>query len=121
MKLRRAIVFAQDMPRMTAFYRDALGLHFLPDSSNEEWAEFDAEGTLLALHAIPDEAATTIAFTEPQRPRSDTPIKLVFEAPDLEGARAHLVAHGAVMLEPHRWGACDGLDPEGNVFQIVTQ
>jgi hypothetical protein len=43
----------------------------------------------------------------------------VFEVADLSQARAHLIAHGAVMFEPRRRGACDGLDPEGNVFQIV--
>jgi hypothetical protein len=34
----------------------------------------------------------------------------------LRSARTHLIAVGAVMREPHSDGACDGLDPEGNVF-----
>ena len=38
---------------------------------------------------------------------------------DVAAARARLIAHGAVMHEPRPWGACDGVDPEGNVFQIT--
>ncbi len=43
----------------------------------------------------------------------------LFEVPDIEAARVHLINHGAVMSEPSAWGSCDGADPEGNVFQIV--
>jgi hypothetical protein len=51
--------------------------------------------------------------------REDGAIKLVFRVDDLEAARAHLTAHGAVLSERCSWGAYDGLDPEGNVFQIA--
>lgn len=119
MKLRRALIFAKDMERMTAFYRDGLGLRLIPETRQNGWVEFEAGGCLLALHAIPVEIAEGIDITSPPQQRSDSPLKLVFETPDLEAARNHLVAHGAVMHEPRSWGACDGLDPEGNVFQIV--
>ena len=112
------MIFAKDMDRMTAFYRDAVGLRLIPEARQEGWVEFDAGGCRLALHAIPADIAKDIQITTPPRPRSNTPIKLVFETPDLEAARAHLVSQGAVMHEPRK-GACDGLDPEGNVFQIV--
>ena len=74
---------------------------------------------MLALHAIPVEISKDIVVANPPEPRDDTPLKLVFEAPDLEAARSHLLSQGAVMYEPRGSGACDGLDPEGNVFQIV--
>ncbi|MFN8633184.1 MAG: VOC family protein [Chloroflexota bacterium] len=119
MQLRRPIIFAKDLQRMTAFYRDGVGLRFVPECSTDRWSELDAGGARLALHAIPPHIAQSIEIATPPKPRSSTTIKLVFEAPDLEAARAHLIAHGAVMSEPRSWGACDGLDPEGNVFQIV--
>jgi len=119
MRLRRAMIFAKNIERMMAFYRDALGLTPLPDKSSEGWIEFDAGGVALALHAIPAHIAKDIEITNPPAAREGTPIKLVFEVPDIEVARIHLINHGAVMSEPSAWGSCDGADPEGNVFQIV--
>jgi catechol 2,3-dioxygenase-like lactoylglutathione lyase family enzyme len=119
MKLRRAMIFAKDMTRMTAFYRDGLGLRLIPENRREDWVEFEAGGCLLALHAVPVEISKDIAIASPPEPRADTPMKLVFETPDLRVARSHLLSKGAVMHEPRSSSACDGLDPEGNVFQIV--
>ena len=119
MRLRRALIFTKNIERMTAFYRDALGLIPLPDKSSEGWLEFDAGGVALALHAIPEHIAKDIEIKDPPAAREGTPIKLVFEVPDVEVARINLINHGAVMSEPSAWGFCDGTDPEGNVFQIV--
>jgi catechol 2,3-dioxygenase-like lactoylglutathione lyase family enzyme len=121
MKLRQAMIFAKDMERMTAFYRDGLGLREIIESRQDGWVEFDAGGALLALHAIPAHIAQGIRIESPPDAREDTAIKLVFEAPDVAAARAHLISHGAIMFEPRAWGGCDGLDPEGNVFQVVAK
>jgi len=119
--LKRVMIFAKDMQRMTAFYRNGLGLRELPERAQPGWVEFDAGGALLALHEIPEHIAKDIRIDVPPEGRSETPIKVVFETDDLDAARAHLAKHGAVMREPWSWGACDGLDPEGNVFQIVRR
>jgi catechol 2,3-dioxygenase-like lactoylglutathione lyase family enzyme len=119
MELRMAMIFVKDMARMTAFYRDGIGLRLLPEATQEGWVEFQAGGSRLALHEIPSHIARDIEITDPPRARENTPIKLVFETPDLEASRAHLAAHGAVMHPPRNARWCDGLDPEGNVFQIV--
>jgi catechol-2,3-dioxygenase len=121
MELRQAMIFAKDLGAMTTFYRDGLGLHVLPGTQRDGWVELDAGGSRVALHAIPAAIAKDIAIATPPAPRSGTAIKLVFATDDLAAARAHLIAHGAVMDEPRSWGACDGIDPEGNVFQIVTR
>jgi catechol 2,3-dioxygenase-like lactoylglutathione lyase family enzyme len=120
MKLRTAMIFVADLPRMTAFYRDGLGLIADLETASDRWIELDAGGCQLALHAIPEEIARDLTLTTPPQPREDTPIKLLFETADLMQARAHLRACGATMGEPSPWGSCDGLDPEGNVFQIRT-
>ena len=88
MNLARTMIFAKDMSKMIAFYRDGLGLRFLEERSNEGWAEFDAGGVLLALHAIPPEIATDLQITTPKA-RESTPIKLVFASSDVSEARAH--------------------------------
>ena len=115
MTLARAIVFVKDVPRMTAFYRDGLGLAVMKEEPG--WVELDG----VALHAIPAEIADGIAIEDPPRAREDTAIKLVFAADDLERARARAIAAGARVGEIRSWGACDGVDPEGNVFQIAAR
>lgn len=120
LRLRRTILFAKDMRRMTDFYHDAFGLPVV--SANQPgWVEFDAGGVSLALHDIPPRIAKQTVITTPPRAREETPIKLVFEVENLEAARRHLSAHGATMFEPKTWGTCDGLDPEGNVFQLIER
>jgi catechol 2,3-dioxygenase-like lactoylglutathione lyase family enzyme len=119
MKLRQAVLFVKQFGPMLRFYQGALGLVVLPGQS-EGWAVLDAGGVTLGLHAIPEEYAKDIALSSPAAAREETPLKLVFEVPDLDAARAHLAAHGAIVLEKKPWGACDVLDPEGNVFQIAT-
>jgi catechol 2,3-dioxygenase-like lactoylglutathione lyase family enzyme len=120
MELLQAMIFVKDLERMSAFYQDGLGLRPLPEKTREGWAEFDAGGSVVALHAIPAQYAQNIVIASPPVAREDNPIKLVFRAADLSAARAQLVAHGAVMGEIRSWGTCDGLDPEGNVFQIAS-
>jgi hypothetical protein len=93
----------------------------IPETRQDGWVELDAGGCVLALHAVPADVAKDIAIANPPDPRSGTPIKLVFETADLSGAGAHLTSCGATMREPYAFGACDGLDPEGNVFQIVQR
>ena len=121
MELRQAMIFAKDMDVMTAFYRDGVGLREIPESRQDGWVEFDAGSALLALHAIPAHIANSIKIESPPDARDDTAIKLVFEAADVAAARAHLISHGAIMSEPRAGGGCDGLDPEGNVFQVVAK
>src|SRR5262245_51792335 len=116
-KLKMAMIYAKDMDRMVTFYRDGMGLALL-ERLSEGWAELDAGGVSLGLHAIPPPIAARIEITSPPAARSETAIKIIFETDDLVLMRAHLKNHGAVMFEP-RGNRCDGLDPEGNVFQIV--
>jgi predicted enzyme related to lactoylglutathione lyase len=120
MPLRCVLLYVKDLPRMTAFYRDALQLATLPDRSSDGWTELDAGGATIGLHAIPEHIARDIEITSPPAAREEGAMKLIFGVEDVESARARLTAHGAVMFEGTPWGACDGLDPEGNVFQISS-
>jgi catechol-2,3-dioxygenase len=119
MELQRAILFVKDIERMTAFYRDVLGLPVIPGTATAGWVELETGGASLALHAIPEEIARGIDITEPPRPRAEAPVKLVYRTHDLEAARAELIAYGAAVSERWSWNAYDVVDPEGNVFQLV--
>lgn len=117
MRLSRAMIFVKNLDRMAAFYAQALGLKPVDGARTASWAEFEGGGTRLALHAIPPHIAATLEVADPPRAREENPVKLIFEVDDLAAAKAKLQSHGATILE-RPWGACDALDPEGNVFQI---
>jgi catechol 2,3-dioxygenase-like lactoylglutathione lyase family enzyme len=120
-KLRRAILFAKDMAAMTAFYRDVLGLPVV--ESEPGWVALDAGGVALALHAIPAEIAANILITVPPQRRGETPLKLAFVVDEIASTFERLVRHGVSMSELRTFGSrtfSDGMDPEGNVFQITN-
>jgi catechol 2,3-dioxygenase-like lactoylglutathione lyase family enzyme len=118
MRMAQTIVFVENVARMQAFYQDTLGLPVI--TAEPGWVQLDAGGVVLALHAI----KAGRRLPEPPPERVDACIKLCFHADDVDGARAALIAAGVGMREVHRHGDvafCDGLDPEGNVFQITTR
>jgi len=121
MDLGYAVIFVKDMARMLYFYGEQLGLPLIQERSKEGWVEFATGGTILALHAIPEELAEKIVIGDPPRPREETPVKLVFLADNVELERSLLLERGVHMLKLLPWGACNGVDPEGNVFQIAQR
>lgn len=115
MKLAQAILFVENMTRMKTFYGSVLGLPVLEDGA--EWVRLDGGGCVLALHSL---APVTTNFVE----RNDSYIKLCFHSDDVPAMRADLVARGVKMRDLHQFGAvtfCDGVDPEGNIFQITSR
>jgi extradiol dioxygenase family protein len=120
-ELRRAIIFAKDLEVMRRFYGEKLGLEPIPESQQPGWIEFEAGASRLALHAIPETIANSISVADPVQPREATPIKLVFAVGDVDAERSRLMAQGVTMFTTRPWGACDGIDPEGNVFQLAKQ
>jgi catechol 2,3-dioxygenase-like lactoylglutathione lyase family enzyme len=120
LRLAQVVLFVKDIARMRAFYGGVLGLR--PLDASDGLVRLDAGGTALALHAIPTHIPIDLA--DPPLARTETPIKLAFHVDDIEASRAMLVAAGVLMHDVHRFGAvafCDGLDPEGNVFQLTTR
>ncbi|MFN0252298.1 MAG: VOC family protein [Kofleriaceae bacterium] len=119
MQLARAIVFVADVERMQAFYTGSLGLAVI--DSEPGYVQLAAGTCVLALHAIPPAYASTIA--SPPVEREDGVVKLAFRVGDIDGERARLVGLGVTMREVQHWvgiAFCDGIDPEGNVFQLTT-
>ena len=118
MRLGQLILFTADVPKLVAFYRDVLGLAEL--ESETGWCVLDAGGVMLALHGIPAHIAATVS--DPPERREDSCFKPTFVVDDLDATLARLATHGVAMSAPRTYGPrtfSDGMDPEGNVFQIA--
>jgi predicted enzyme related to lactoylglutathione lyase len=115
MRLRGAMIYMKDLPRMQAFYRQMLRV--APADETDGWVRFDAGGVSFALHAIPAHIASRIHIPSPPPPRETNPVKLIFEVDDVESTRARLEALGIATVQ-RPWGSWDGVDPEGNIFQF---
>lgn len=116
--LSRVILFVDEMAKMKAFYTDVVGLRELP-GGDETFVSLASGGAQLSLHLIPPEYSGS-----DHSDREDCNVKFVFHSDDVEADRAALVAKGVRMREISRWGAielCDGVDPEGNIFQISNR
>jgi predicted enzyme related to lactoylglutathione lyase len=109
------ILFVKDMEKLTKFYADAFGLKRVKNTryKESEWLELQAgRGFKLCLHQFP----------RPGSP-SGNRNKLVFVVEDAAAARAHLRGTGAKLGDIKHYGdsdVCDGRDPEGNAFQLVS-
>jgi catechol 2,3-dioxygenase-like lactoylglutathione lyase family enzyme len=109
LSLKRIVLFTPDLPRLTAFYCDVLGLPLAVDEPN--FKEFAAGGCGIALHR----GASRIGARPP---------KLSFWTEDIAATRDVLIARGAKLGEV-KGGAdlmlCEGKDPDGNPFQLSSR
>lgn len=125
LEIARVILFAKDMRSMTRFYEDVIGLGRIstPDDS-PGWVAFDAGGCQLALHEVPAPYAKGIETQDPPVPRHGAAWKVAFRARDVAAAREAIAARGANVGPVKTFGdlhLCDGIDPEGNVFQLSNR
>ena len=115
--LHGAMLFVKDLPRMTAFYRDAVGLRPIEETQLPDWVEFTGDAQF-SLHAIPTAIAAGISIASPPRVREQGGTKLTFEVPDVEATLATIEALGLPLLR-RPWGGVEAVDPEGNVFALI--
>jgi catechol 2,3-dioxygenase-like lactoylglutathione lyase family enzyme len=109
LSMRRIVLFTKDMPKMTAFYRDVLGLKVRKDEKG--WKEFDANGCVIALHNGASEVGRR-------------PPKIGFWAENIAAARQELVGRGARISKLMTDGGlvrCEGKDPDGNPFSVSNR
>jgi predicted enzyme related to lactoylglutathione lyase len=112
------MLFVKDLPRMTIFYRDVLGLTVNEATRLPDWVEFGGDAQF-ALHAIPATIAAGISIESPPRAREQGSTKLTFVVKDVEATLASIEAMGLTLLR-RPWGAVEAVDPEGNVFALRT-
>jgi catechol-2,3-dioxygenase len=119
-RLTRIILYVQDVDRLSAFYRDMLGLAAVEEIPGE-WAVLRAGTCELALHRVGK--AYRVDDAEGWTAESNAKLMLTVDR-DLKELRAELVAKGVPMHNiksyPGLTGPlCDGTDPEGNIFQLA--
>lgn len=116
MTMAGAMLFVKDLPRMTAFYSDVLGLRPIEETRLSDWIEFHGAAQF-SLHAIPAAIAAGITIDSPPRPREQGGTKLTFLVDDVERTLAAIDAMGLPLLK-RPWGGVEAVDPEGNVFAL---
>jgi methylmalonyl-CoA/ethylmalonyl-CoA epimerase len=113
----RVAITAEDFERLSAFYRQGLGLE-----PSQEWPQDQGRSLVLDLGRatleVFDEMQTqTVDQIEVGR-RVSGKVRFALEVPDLEAAVERLTAHGAVLVSPPKetpWGDRTARfeDPEG--------
>ena len=119
--LAAAVVFVDDVPRLTAFYQALAGMTLV--QSDEQHAVLEAASFQLTIHAI-GAAGHTLAAV--YHVRGDSYVKFCLPVDSIARARASAAALGGEVWDPSKeWDAtergfraCDGHDLEGNVFQV---
>lgn len=115
--LNRILIYAHDVDNLAQFYSTHFSLPLL-ETVPGEWAVLGGAGAELALHRAGP------AWQDKEAPGHGSNAKIVFRVTeDLAALRQHLVDAGVSMREPKRFEGfpmllCDGVDPEGNVFQL---
>lgn len=116
------VLFVRDVPRMTSFYCTVAAMELLHQESS--YAILSIQGFELVIHALYGEASLPYSNTETVAVREDSYTKLCLPVTSIAIARAHAnELGGAIKSFSHEWAArgfraCDGHDPEGNVFQV---
>jgi catechol 2,3-dioxygenase-like lactoylglutathione lyase family enzyme len=115
-----ALIYAQDLPRLSAFYQSLLTMNLL--HGDAEHHVLGSPDFQLILHAIPPAIAATIEITVPPTPREEAALKLFFSVASLEAtARIAQELGGALFADEWQgpgFRVRNGCDPEGNIFQL---
>lgn len=116
------VVFAKSVTTLAAFYKAVADMEEL--EVEEGHVVLEVESFQLVVHGIPKAIAASIHITAPPEIREDTPIKLCLPVDSIAVARERALGLGgrvgpkAKEWEARGFRACDGYDPEGNVFQV---
>lgn len=118
----QAVIYAKDAARLARFYEQVLRL--TPLETGAGFVHLRAENVELTIVAMQPHLAAAVELQEPPLAREDTPIKLSFRVDRLQtvallvsqcGGRMQALESAWVWREQRH---LDGLDPEGNVFQL---
>lgn len=117
-----AVIFAKDIATLARFYADVVEM--AEAYRDKDHIVLDADAFQLVIHGIPKKVAEQVQITVPPQVRENTPIKVCLPVQTIEQARVRAAALGGqVGPRAKEWvargfRACDGFDPEGNVFQV---
>ena len=117
-----AVIYAKDFRALASFYERVAGL--TQREADEEYVLLEAPSFQLVILQIPERIAANFTIEKPPRKRENTPIKLFLNVSSIENARQTAKELGGELYGAEReWKfhgvkRCDGIDPEGNVFQL---
>lgn len=117
-----AVIFAKDIATLAHFYAEVVGMN--EAYRDKDHIVLDAEVFQLVIHGIPKKVAEQVQISVPPQVRENTPIKICLPVDSIEQARLRAAALGGQVgakgkeWEARGFRACDGFDPEGNVFQV---
>ncbi|RQT11392.1 VOC family protein [Burkholderia contaminans] len=121
--MTRIILYVQDVALLKAFYQRYFDLPVIEEIENE-WVVLGAGAIELALHlAGPAFRRAVTAHTEARAETSH--VKFVFSiGQDIAVHRNRLAGSGVAVHDLKRYEGFaytmyDGIDPEGNVFQVM--
>ncbi|GAB3368398.1 glyoxalase/bleomycin resistance/dioxygenase family protein [Lysobacter rhizosphaerae] len=114
------VIFVDSVAQISAFYQ-AVAAMVVVNTDNDH-VVLETVGFQLTVHAIPSFRRSADTSSYPTR--EDSCIKLCFPVADIAQARSVAASFGGELWPPEKewqargFRACDGRDPEGNVFQL---
>ncbi len=117
-----AVIFAKDIHALASFYREVAEMTEV--QADKDHIVLNEDGFQVVIHGIPKKIAATIEITSPPKIREQTPIKICLPVSSIAHARTKANdLGGRIGPKAKEWvargfRACDGYDPEGNVFQV---
>ena len=113
-------VYAVDATRVARFYQNVVGMEILHE--REDLIVLQSPDIQLLVHKIPAAIANGISIEVPPIRRENTALKFFFTVHSLDSARNSAGEYNGEIFNETWDGpgfiACNGIDPEGNVFQI---
>lgn len=116
------IVYAKDIHRLARFYAAVADLEVMHEV--DDHIVLESETVEVVIVAIPAAVASRIVIKTPPDKREATAFKVAFAVASLAAAREAAEANEGELYPPAKeWKfqglrVCDGVDPEGNVFQL---
>jgi predicted enzyme related to lactoylglutathione lyase len=117
--MSRVILYVRDVTGLKQFYQTHFALE-VSEEISDEWAVLKAGPVELALHRVGKPYRE-----QPVKETVQSNSKIVFSlASGLVEARERMISAGVNMRHVKRYegfpySMCDGVDPEGNVFQLL--
>ena len=113
-------VYAVDATRVARFYQNVVGMEILHERG--DLIVLQSPDIQLLVHKIPAAIANGISIEVPPIRRENTALKFFFTVQSLDSARNSAGEYNGEIFNETWDGpgfiACNGIDPEGNVFQI---
>jgi catechol 2,3-dioxygenase-like lactoylglutathione lyase family enzyme len=118
-----AVLYVRRLDVMRAFYQECFGLKII--DATDAYCVLESDDWTLSLVVTRHAATAQIEVPDPPTRRDLSPIKLGFRVRQIEDLRpvfeslgGHLDA-GTAAWEFYGFACLDGVDPEGNVVQLL--